>query len=106
MAKPVLPAVSNVARAASDVAPVAMKPSPKKETARIQIPNQPTELPKATVKLQQTQLLSNPGATASLKPAISSVTITPTSDGLSLPLSIAAFVFALIAFGVQLWIYL
>jgi len=82
-----------------------MKASPKKETARIQIPNQPKDLPKATVKLQQTVQLSNP--TSAIKPAISNVTVTKAdTDSLSLPLSIGAFVFALIAFLIQLWIFL
>ena len=103
--KPAVPANVMVAKSAgSDVSPVAMKPSPKKETARIQIPTQPKDLPKATVKLQQTQLLSTP--TTAIRPAISPVKVASSTDSLSLPLSIGAFVFALIAFLIQIWTYL
>jgi hypothetical protein len=91
-------------RAASEVSPVTMKPSPKKETARIQIPAQAKELPKATVKLQQAAPSNNP--TVAIKPVVSNVAASQSDDTLSTPLSAAAFVCALIAFLVQLWIKL
>ncbi|MEO7933828.1 MAG: hypothetical protein ABIT76_11785 [Chthoniobacterales bacterium] len=106
IAKPAVPANVSAPKATSEVAPVTMKPSPKKETARIQIPAQAKDLPKATVRLQQTVPLTNP--TSSIKPAISPVTVTQTGggDSLSMPLCVGAFVFALIAFLIQLWIFL
>jgi len=96
-----------VAKAApSEIAPVTLKPSPKKETARIQIPQQPKDLPKATVKLQQTQPLSTaPGSNT--RPLVQNVkTNTESADSLVQPLSIAAFAFSLVAFLIQLWIFL
>jgi hypothetical protein len=76
--------------AASGVAPVVSKPtSPKKETARIQLPPEPKSMPKATVKLEQTQPLAH--AQRAQVSAASSYETTPAKDTMSTILSFVAF---------------
>jgi len=55
-------------------APVTMKAAqPKKETARIQLPPEPKPLPKATVRMQQTQPLAQTPAAQASSAAITKV---------------------------------
>lgn len=71
--------------------------SPKKETARISLPGTSTgpALPKATVKMQQTQPLSKAptpalNQTIAIQQAAAAAQATPTKDTVALVLSIAA----------------
>jgi hypothetical protein len=58
-APPAAPGAAPKAAAYAEAAPVAMKAAaPKKETARISLPPESKPMPKATIKLQQTQPLA------------------------------------------------
>ncbi len=93
--------------AATNVPPVVNRPTaPKKETARIQLPPEPKSMPKATVKLEQTQPLpSTPRAPVAPAAGYQGA---PESgaDSLGLPLSILAFLGAAAALAVQVMTYL
>jgi hypothetical protein len=55
------------------VSAIPVKPIPKKETARIQVaPSQKPVLPKATVKMQQTQPMMPMAAPVMAKPVVAS----------------------------------
>ena len=96
--------------AAAEGAPVVSKP--KKETARIQMPPpEPVQLPKATVKMQQTQPMSAPpkaAVTRADKQDVKAARPAPAPRGgdVGLPFSIAALIGALAAFAMQLVTYL
>jgi hypothetical protein len=86
------------------MAPVTQRAaSPKKETARITLPPEgggKPALPKATVKMQQTQpLVNRPAPTMSTSPAVAAAAISSgaEADPLVAPLSIAAVVLSLVA---------
>ena len=90
--------------------------SPKKETARITLPPEGGKpaLPKATIKMQQTQpLVKQPGATsqsslqpvAQLAPAMAVAPAEAEPDGLVSVLSIAALLVSLISLGLVFWAY-
>ena len=114
VAKPVPPA-------ASGVEPVTQRAaSPKKETARITLPPEgggKPALPKATIKMQQTQpLVKGPGAAvssqSSLQPvaalATSSVAAAPVEaepDGLVNVLAIFALLISLASLGLVYWAF-
>jgi len=99
--------------------PVTQKAAaPKKETARITLPPEGGKpaLPKATIKMQQTQpLVKQPGAPvstqSSLQPAPMLTTATVAApaeaepDGLVSILSIAALLVSLISLGLAYWIF-
>jgi hypothetical protein len=119
------PAPSSVARPAAPVAsgvnpapePVTQKAAaPKKETARITLPPEGGKpaLPKATIKMQQTQPLVKqavPTGAQSLQPAVA---LTPAMagvpaeaepDGTVNLLAIAALVISLISLGLVFWAF-
>lgn len=91
--------------------------SPKKETARITLPPEGGKpaLPKATVKMQQTQpLVKQPAASvasaSSLQPApaltnMAAAQIEAEPDGMVNVLSIAALLISLISLGLVFWAY-
>lgn len=95
--------------------PVTMKAAaPKKETARITLPPEGTSkpaLPKATVKMQQTQPLVKTQSSVQHAPQLqqqsspSMQSSGPAADPLMGPLSIAAFVLSLAAAGVVYLIF-
>ncbi len=86
------------------VAPMTMKGSaPKKETARIQLPPEPKPLPKATVRMQQTQPLSQAPAAQITKAALTHAAPVSSGDGGSVPLAAAALVFSAAALLIQVW---
>lgn len=115
VAKPVAPAGSGL----NPPEPVTQKAaSPKKETARITLPPEGTKpaMPKATIKMQQTQpLVKQPGAAvtqSSIQPAptltttsLAAVPAEPASDGLVTALSIFAFLASAAAAGMAFWVY-
>jgi hypothetical protein len=87
--------------------------SPKKETARITLPPEgakPGGMPKATVKMGQTQPLARQPSTMQASPVIAQAApvMSPVSEGPdsgTTIMSIAAFVFALAALGLSFWAY-
>jgi hypothetical protein len=83
-----------------------MKAAPKKETARIQLPPDPKPLPKATVRMAQTQPLAAAPAASITKAAVSQAPAHAAGDGGNVPLAAAAAVVSVIAFVVQLLAYL
>jgi hypothetical protein len=94
--------------------PVTQKAAaPKKETARITLPPEGTSkpaLPKATVKMQQTQPLVKSQSAMQPSPMLQQAPVAmqpvgPAGDPLMGPLSIAAFVLSLAAAGVVFLIY-
>ena len=91
--------------AAAGLAPVTAKAaSPKKETARIQLPPDPKPLPKATVKMTQTRpVVTGPAATVTPAPAVVNPVVVEESSPV---LPIAAAILALAAVGIQLWIFM
>lgn len=115
VAKPVAPAGSGL----NPPEPVTQKAaSPKKETARITLPPEGAKpaMPKATIKMQQTQpLVKQPAAAVSSGSSIQSApTLTttslapvaePASDGAVNALAILAFVASLAAAGIAFWVY-
>lgn len=114
LAKPVAPAGSGIN---APPEPVTQRASaPKKETARITLPPEGGKagMPKATIKMQQTQpLVRQPGATvtqSSIQPAPAFAATTadaaePVSDGAVNILSIAALVVALISLALVFLAY-
>jgi hypothetical protein len=65
------------------VAAIPVKPVPKKETARIQVaPSQKPVLPKATVKMQQTQPMMPMAAPVVARPVVASEVeeVSPSGD--------------------------
>lgn len=116
VAKPVTPVGSGVNPPPEPVTQKAA--SPKKETARITLPPEGGKpaLPKATIKMQQTQpLVKQPGATvtsaSSIQPApalttsVATVPAEAESDGLVNILSIAALLIALVSLGLVYLVY-
>lgn len=112
-AAPVAPAASGLAKPPG---PLGAKPgaAPKKETARITLPPEGAKpaggMPKATVKMQQTQPLARQPSTIQASPAIQQapMAMSPVSEGPdsgTTIMSIAAFVFALAALGLSFWAY-
>ena len=109
-----LPAGSGI-----QAAPVTMKAAaPKKETARITLPAEggaKPAMPKATVKMQQTQpLVSRPAPALTQSSAMTpapgmssspSMQVEAAPDGVVNILSIIALVFAFVALGVVYWAY-
>jgi len=90
--------------------------SPKKETARITLPPEGGKpaLPKATIKMQQTQpLVKQPAASsqsslqpvAQLSTAMAAAPAEAEPDGLVGVLSIVALLFSLAALGIVFWAY-
>jgi hypothetical protein len=115
VARPVAPAGSGLNPPPE---PVTQRASPKKETARITLPPEggKAAMPKATIKMQQTQpLVKQPGATisqSSIQPAptltTTSMTAVPAeavSDSLVTLLSIVALVASAVALGLVYWVY-
>jgi len=119
VARPVPPAASG---ASSAVEPVTQRAaSPKKETARITLPpdqgGSKPALPKATIKMQQTQpLVKGPGASVSSQTSLQPVAALTTAslasapgeaepDGLVNILAIAALLISLISLGLVFWAY-
>lgn len=95
-----LAAMNPPAPTMTEAPPVTVKPTaPKKETARIQVPPEPNPaIPKATVRMQQTQPLVSapaPALTAAAPAVINEVDTV--ADPLIVPLSAGAFVLSLIA---------
>ena len=87
-----------------------LKPTPKKDTVRIEVPNA-KQVPQATVKLQQTQPLVRPPA-AEVRtlsaPAVVNLPddadeVTGEEDNLVKMASVGVFVLALLTVGIQLW---
>lgn len=115
VAKPVAPAGSGVNPPPEAVTMKAT--APKKETARITLPPEgKAAMPKATIKMQQTQpLVKQPGATvtqSSIQPAPTLTTTTasaipsePVSDGMVNVLAIAAVVISIISLGLVFMAY-
>ncbi|MEP6669543.1 MAG: hypothetical protein ABJF10_10345 [Chthoniobacter sp.] len=118
--KPAAPPSSGVKPVSSGVnappEPVTQKAaSPKKETARITLPPEGGKpaLPKATIKMQQTQpLVKQPGASqSSLQPVPQMATTMAAApaeaepDGLVSVLSIAALLISLVSLGLVFWAY-
>jgi hypothetical protein len=87
--------------------------APKKETARIPLPPEgakPAGMPKATVKMQQTQPLVRQPSTIQASPMIQQAapSMSAASEGPdsgTTIMSITAFVFALAALGLSFWAY-
>jgi hypothetical protein len=90
--------------------------SPKKETARITLPPEggKAAMPKATIKMQQTQpLIKQPaqtGTQSSIQPALTTTTAAAASveaapDGMVNVLSIVAVIVSLISFGLVFMAY-
>ena len=125
-AKPTIPlkpaaAPTSVAKpvAQSSVEPVTQRAaSPKKETARITLPPEGGKpaLPKATIKMQQTQpLVKQPGAPVSTQSSLQPTPMMTTSvatapmeaepDSLVSVLSIAALLISLVSLGLVFWAY-
>jgi hypothetical protein len=81
--------------------PVTQKASPKKETARITLPPEGSKppLPKATVKMQQTQPLVNRPPQSGITPAplTTAVPVAPADDTAIIGLAIAALILWLVA---------
>jgi len=119
VAKPVPPATSGTN---PPVEPVTQRAaSPKKETARITLPPEggggKPALPKATVKMQQTQpLVKGPGASVSSQTSLQPVAALTTAsvatapmeaepDGLVNILAIAALLVSLISLGLVYWAF-
>lgn len=76
--------------------PVTMKAAPKKETARIQAgAEKPSQMPKATVKMVQTQPLAAMPAPI-VRTAAATTVDTSSDDSLLTPLSIAALLISLV----------
>lgn len=95
---------------AAGLEPVTQKGAvPKKETARITIPTEGARpaLPKATVKMQQTQPLVRGPSAIQTVPTLQTAPIPagPAADPLIGPLSIAAFVLSLVAAGIVYFVY-
>jgi hypothetical protein len=116
------PAPSSVAKPApapssSGVEPVTQKAAaPKKETARITLPPEGGKpaLPKATIKMQQTQpLVKQPVSAATSQALQPAVALTPMAgvsgeaepDGVVNILAIAALVLSLISLGLVFWAF-
>jgi hypothetical protein len=85
---------------------------PKKETARITLPPEGAKagMPKATVKMQQTQPLVRQPSTVQASPVIqqAALSMSPVSEGPdsgTTIMSIAAFIFSLAALGLSFWAY-
>ena len=82
---------------------------PKKETARITIPTEGAKpaLPKATVKMQQTQPLAKSPSAIQTVPSLQTAPLPsgPAADPLIGPLSVAAFLLSLVAAGIVYVIY-
>lgn len=100
-------AAASIAPTATSAAVAVKGAAPKKETARIQVPPGDKPLmPKPTVRMGQTQVLSQ--APASQGPAVSAkiktaaIPASEANDPLIFPLSIAALVVSLIAFILSL----
>ena len=90
-------------------AAVGIKPTPKKDTVRIEVPNA-KQVPQATVKLQQTQPLIRPPAAEVRTLAAPAVINLPDDDeavarktSLVKMASIGVFALALITVAIQLW---
>jgi hypothetical protein len=116
VAKPVAPAGSGLNPPPEPVTQKAA--APKKETARITLPPEGGKpaMPKATIKMQQTQpLVKQPGATvtqSSIQPAptfttasMGSVPAEAAADGLVTVLSIIALLASAAALGVVFLVY-
>lgn len=117
-ARPMAPLKPASAPAAPS-APGAPRPSepvkaaqPKKETARITLPPEGAKagMPKATVKMQQTQPLVRQPSTVQASPVIqqAALSMSPVSEGPdsgTTIMSIAAFIFSLAALGLSFWAY-
>ncbi|HEY3900260.1 MAG TPA: hypothetical protein VGM54_16745 [Chthoniobacter sp.] len=116
------PAPSSVAKPApapsSGVEPVTQKAAaPKKETARITLPPEGGKpaLPKATIKMQQTQpLVKHPVSSATsqalqpavaLTPAMANVPAEAEPDGMVNILAIAALILSLASLGIVFWAF-
>jgi hypothetical protein len=86
--------------------------APKKETARITLPPEGGKtggMPKATIKMQQTQpLVSRPAptiSTAQITPATTAVAAAAATDGAANMLSIVALVISLLALATVFMAY-
>lgn len=107
--KPTAPGVASAPasfapKPAGNMAPLSVKPSPKKETARIQSPAGPKPLPQATLKLQQTQpAAQSPAATVKSTGAITQPPVLQKQESLLFPGLV--FLVSLIAFCIQLWTF-
>jgi hypothetical protein len=103
-AAPVAPPAPPAPRTSEAVAPMTMKATqPKKETARIQLPPEPKPLPKATVRMQQTQPLAQTPAAQASSATITKVAATsaPADDSLSTVMAVGVFIFAALILAVQ-----
>jgi len=108
-ARPTVPLKPTPAPVNKGTEPIAAPAAPKKETARITLPPEGAKpgLPKATIKMQQTQpLLNKPAPTMAASgitpaPVISSspVATEPVADGALTVISILALVASLISLG-------
>jgi hypothetical protein len=114
VAKPVAPAGSAINPPPEPMTQKAA--SPKKETARITLPPEggKAAMPKATIKMQQTQpLIKQPaqttGTQSSIQPALTTTTSAATAeaapDGMVNILSIVAVIVSLISFGLVFMAY-
>ena len=90
----------------------AVRPTPKKDTVRIEVPNA-KQIPQATVKLQQTQPMVRPPAAEVRTLAAPALVTVPDEageatedDGLLRMASIGVFVLALLTFASQLWTFI
>ena len=90
-------------------AAVGVKPTPKKDTVRIEVPNA-KQVPQATVKLQQTQPLVRPPAAEVRTLAAPAVVDLPgdtaegvEDEGFLKMVSIGVFALALLTVAIQLW---
>jgi hypothetical protein len=80
--------------------------SPKKETARIQIPPSPKQMPKATIKMQETKpLASMPAAQVTTTQAPPAVEADGGGDSLAVPLAIVTVIVAALVLALELWTY-
>lgn len=107
---PLKPAAAVPVAPAAPPEPVIQKGAvPKKETARITIPTEGAKpsLPKATVKMQQTQPMAKSPSAIQTVPTLQTAPLPagPAGDPLIGPLSIAAFVLSLVAAGIVYFIY-
>ena len=107
-AVPLKPAVP-VAPAAPPEPVIQKGAVPKKETARITIPTEGAKpsLPKATVKMQQTQPMAKSPSAIQTVPTLQTAPLSagPAGDPLIGPLSIAAFILSLAAAVIAYFVY-
>jgi hypothetical protein len=78
---------------------VPAKPTPKKETARIQVAPQKPVLPKATVKMQQTQPLMPMAAPVTAKPMVASEIEETPEESSDTALNILSVIAAVMSIG-------